>query len=144
MKKVIVLVGLPGSGKSSYTQQLLEDLDGQFSAQVHSTDTYFMVKGQYMFDAKRLGYHHRLNLDAFKVSVDAGINLIIVDNTNIKSRDRKPYIDYAFDNDYEVSLQVVGEFTEEFAKVCAERNTHGVPLEVILRMARQIQLPKEN
>ena len=66
----------------------------------------------------------------------------ICDNTNIRAKDRKPYAQYARRRGYEVVYEVVGEFTEEFAQMCADRNVHGVPLESILRMAGRIQLPE--
>lgn len=142
MKKVKVLIGLPGSGKSTKTRQLVEALSEEYSSAVHSTDSYFIKDGEYRFDPKKLGYFHKLNLEAFKKSLDSNVNLIIVDNTNIKARDRRPYIDSAHSRGYDVECIVIGEFTEEFAKICAERNTHGVPLESILRMASRIQLPE--
>jgi len=142
MKKAVIMIGLPGSGKSTRTQNLIDNLLSNETYAVHSTDTYHMVEGVYTFNPKALGYYHKLNLEAFCKSIDKKIDLVISDNTNIKACDRKRYVEYANNAGYEVSFEIVGEFNEKFANICAERNVHGVPLDTILRMAKAIQLPE--
>jgi len=137
-----MLIGLPGSGKSTRAKEIVKNLNEGIDYAVHSTDSYFMINGVYNFDFKKLGYHHRLNQEAFKKSVEAGIACVICDNTNIRAKDRKDYVLTAQANGYKINYEIVGEFTEEFAAICAERNTHDVPLESVLRMAKRIQLPE--
>lgn len=140
MKKIAyILIGVPGSGKSTRAQELMRDalaVPGA-SAVIHSTDQYFMVEGEYKFDPNKLGGYHMRNLDAFKASLDEGITCVICDNTNVRARDRRPYKDAARGRGYEVQEVVVGTFDEEHYRIYAKRNSHGVPLDVIQKMGER-------
>ena len=78
--------------------------------------------------------------------------LVIIDNTNIKHRDMKPYKDSAEHIGYEIQEVIVGENEllplledacphkfMDYIHLCAKRNTHGVPLDAIEKMARRFQ-----
>jgi predicted kinase len=58
--------------------------------------------------------------------------LIVIDNTNVKKWEYENYVFLAELNGYSVEIVEI-PFTES-AEVYHERNTHGVPLEVIQRM----------
>lgn len=139
-KKAYIMIGLPGSGKSTKAKELVNEY-APWDSIIHSTDDYFMKDGVYDFRPNLLGVFHKRNLEAFKESIASGLSCVVVDNTNIRSRDRKPYVAAARSGGYEVEELVIGEFTEDFAKVCFSRNAHGVPFEAIMKMASKIQLP---
>lgn len=137
-KTAIIMIGVPGSGKSTKAGQLLRErleVPGT-SGVIHSTDSYFVdASGVYNFDVKKLGYFHTLNVKAYEASIDKGIDLVICDNTNVRARDRKPYIEYAKKKGYSVVIEVVGNFeTKDDLKLYAARNTHGVPYASIEKM----------
>ncbi len=93
---LIILQGVPGSGKSTFAKQLLEWRWAiNKCAAVCSTDDYFMVgtgsERFYRWDASKLREYHAAN----QLRVD---NLLhngwdtIVDNTNTRRWEAKPYV----------------------------------------------------
>lgn len=146
--------GLPGSGKSTMARKLMiEHLSwGGKSMAICSTDDYHMVDGEYVFQPEHLGEFHKANQRRADLLMQAGVELVIVDNTNIKRRDMKRYIDVASQNDYMVEEIIVGKERlcpsledacphkfADYIDMCAARNTHGVPREAIERMARSFE-----
>lgn len=49
-KKLVIMRGLPGSGKSTLAKKIAGN-----SGVVYSTDDFFMVNGQYVYDSKMIG-----------------------------------------------------------------------------------------
>ncbi|MBI3632964.1 MAG: ATP-binding protein [Candidatus Vogelbacteria bacterium] len=134
-KYCYIMQGVPGSGKSTVAKQLAGN-HGYRSA-IHSTDEYFMENGVYRFDSTKLSENHRKNLEAFKKSLKElpeppfYTAIVVCDNTNIKRKDRQPYIDAAVAEGYIVAIVTMPHPSPE---VAAARNKHGVPVEVIKRM----------
>lgn len=126
MKKVYIMRGIPGSGKSTKARELA----GETGA-IHSTDDYFEVDGEYRFDPRLLHRNHQLNFQAFRASLAVGVNPVIVDNTNIRRRDFKNYVKAAGEAGYQVEEIVIPLID---AKLAAQRNSHGVPEQAIQRM----------
>lgn len=132
MTTVVINRGISGSGKSTFSRILKSLCDeAGLTFACHSTDEYFMVDGKYEFDQKKLGYYHTLNKTAFSKSVEDGIDIVICDNTNLRQREYKPYLASA--NDHKADTIAVVFYPDDYDKH-VERNTHGVPEEVILRM----------
>lgn len=71
--------GLPGSGKST----LAKKLAGQAGV-IYSTDDFFMIKGEYVYDPKKIGEYHQKNFERTSESIKKGVSPIVIDNTNIK------------------------------------------------------------
>ncbi len=92
-KILIVLRGLPGSGKSYTAKQIQSELGGQ----IFSTDEKFMVDGEYKFNVADLGKNHKLTQEDVQKAVDAGVSPIIVDNTNIKLIQNLKFLDFHLD-----------------------------------------------
>lgn len=140
-KLVIIPIGLPGSGKSTFTELVKSSVG--YKVDVHSTDNFFLDKsGNYNFDPSKLGRFHKQNLENFKKSLLKRTPVIIVDNTNLRARDRNKYAKEAEKAGYEVQMVVIGEFTDEAAKIYAKRNRHGVTLEKIKDMAGRANIPE--
>ena len=76
---------------------------------------------------------HQNNLSNAKKSMDKGITPVIIDNTNIKPSDVKPYVEYGLKNGYTIKVEDIGSNNLD-TEALFKRNTHGVPLETINRM----------
>lgn len=129
MTRLIIMSGTPGAGKTTYVQ-------ANFStAVVCSADHYFMKNGDYCFDKRQLGEAHKQCFERFNKAMTEQAELIVIDNTSTKLRDLREYIDPALSNSYEVEVIVL----KVPVLVAFKRNTHGVPLETIDRMASNIE-----
>lgn len=125
-KTVIILRGPAGSGKSTWTKKYSLP-----QAYIVSTDNYFINNdGDYVFDRNKLGYYHQCALEEFERLVLAGVPCIILDNTNIRRKDYKKYVDFGRKNSYTVFQKC---FTGEYTSI------HGVPIETVLRMRQTFE-----
>jgi len=122
---VYILVGVPGSGKSTLIHKMMDE-----HTTIVSADHYFMRDGKYCFDRQQLGKAHASCQSNFELAIKLRTKTIFVDNTNIRARDRKFYIDMALDNDYEVEILAL----PVDVNISVARNVHGVPAEAIQRM----------
>lgn len=131
--KVIIMRGLPGSGKST----LIESMS---SPVVCSADHFFINEdGEYKFNAKLLGLAHESCKAAFSGALHDKAPLVVVDNTNTQLWEYEWYLELASDFGYQVSVVTVGDVKEESLAVYAKRNSHGVPLAAIKRMAARFE-----
>lgn len=139
MKQVFILRGLPGSGKTHYAHNLADELVAGDESQylICATDDYFYDQnGEYHFDKFKLPQYHNLNLARFINALSQGLPLVIVDNTNIKKWEFVAYAQAATALGYQVKEVVVGEIKDKSLQhLYAKRNTHGVALKTISKMA---------
>ena len=126
--KVIILRGVPGSGKSTQTKKYPD-------AYIVSADHYFMDdKGVYRFDMAKIGAAHGQCKGRFEAALKALKPLIIVDNTNTTVKELKFYVEAAKTAGYEVEIVRIDCDPE----VAAKRNVHGVPKSSIFKMAARL------
>lgn len=140
MKKLIIMRGVSGSGKSTRTKELIEELNPS-SNHVCSADNFFVTRphGEYKFDPKQLGQAHAWCRGNASAAMSLGTELVVIDNTNTQKREFQAYLDMASDMGYETEEVVVGEFSEAALQKYFERNAHGVPLVAIKRMAARFE-----
>jgi len=151
MNKLILMRGIPGGGKSTIAREMAREAFslGVKSVAICSTDDYHMENGEYVFKPKMLGDFHVRNQMRVYGHCNNGVECVIVDNTNIKRKDMQVYINNAKSCGYQIEEVIVGEdelmsdptspiFTS-YIDSCALRQTHGVPKDVIDRMARTFQ-----
>jgi predicted kinase len=135
-KTVIILRGAPGSGKSTWIRNNLPK-----SAKVCSADQFFIKnvlnpetgesEERYEWDSKHIGAAHGACQAHFVSFIARGEPLIVVDNTNIKPRDYRFYVNLARREGYQVFQQVLrGTFG----------NLHGVPSEVVQKKRRELSV----
>ncbi len=121
-KKLVILRGLPGSGKSRFIAANFPE------AVVASADHFFMVEGEYRFNPALIGEAHGACCRTVIGAAQAGNPLIVVDNTALSVAEIAPYI---------LLAQAYGYDAEIVTLRCdpvtaANRNTHGVPADIIL------------
>ena len=130
MKELILLRGLPGSGKST----LAKSLDG-----IHiEADQFFMVEGEYKFDASKLKEAHNNCLTRTKSymyihSSKDTAERIIVSNTFTQEWEMKPYFELAEKNGYRVYSLIVENRHDGV-------NQHGVPADKLEQMKNRFNI----
>ncbi|KAF7123758.1 hypothetical protein RHSIM_Rhsim12G0159100 [Rhododendron simsii] len=158
---VIILRGLPGSGKS-YLAKMLRDLEvenGGDAPRIHSMDDYFMtevekleesdvskssssVRGkkpvmkkvmEYCYEPEMEEAYRSSMLKAFKKTLDEGVFcLVIVDDRNLRVADFAQFWATAKRSGYEVYL-VEAPYKDPVG--CAARNLHGFTRDDVEKMA---------
>lgn len=126
---VVLMSGIPGSGKSTYVKEQMPD------AVVCSADHFFMKNGRYDFNPALLGQAHAACLKKFAEALQSGAPEVVVDNTNISTLELAPYV--ALAAAYGVHCAVITVHCHP--EVAHSRNTHGVPLHAVQRMAEALQ-----
>jgi predicted kinase len=128
-KKVILLRGISGSGKSTYIDRYLPN------AYVCSADHFFRREdGSYRFNATQLHMAHRICQEKFTKALEVTEPLVVVDNTNTRYKEYRYYLQEARKFGYRVEFVRL----EIPVEVAAARNVHRVPREAVLRMARRM------
>ena len=137
---LIVMRGIPGSGKSTKAKQLAGS-----NGIIHSTDDVIEAQGNYneffkqmiaSKDFTPLSRAHSTNLKNLFKSLNDGISPVILDNTNIKQNEAKAAVKAALElglSDDNIKFVDIGTGGLT-AKELANRNTHGVPLDKIEAM----------
>ena len=118
MKKLIIIRGLPGSGKTTFAN-LLTNV-------VCEADDYFYKDGVYQFDREHLKEAHRQCQTKVFQAMQANVPIIAVSNTAVRRWEMEIYYGFAISFGYEV--------TEITMSGKLYKSIHGVPDEVIERM----------
>ena len=131
MSKLIIMMGLPESGKSTLAAEMADRLD----AVICSADDFFVwwCRGKYRFDYKLCDEAHKNCQDRALYGLAMNRN-VVVDNTNTKMADIFRYNRIA--KTYGVPAYLLEPQTSWRYDVleCYSRNTHNVPLSVISSM----------
>jgi predicted kinase len=133
-KKFIIMRGLPGSGKSTKAKKLAGN-----QGQVFSADDYhvMMGNGKYDFRPENVGKAHSWNQRRAYAAVEAGVPIVVIDNTNTTLREMRAYrkhMKLAMLMGYTISIE---ESDTEWAfniDECEKKGTHNVPRNVLEAM----------
>ncbi|UJF23520.1 AAA family ATPase [Shewanella sp. OMA3-2] len=145
-KLVIIMRGLPGSGKSHWIDLFIQSQPLPVALQIKqrgyfSTDNLFVVDGQYKFDASKLSEYHQINLSLFIEALSRGEPIVICDNTNVCHWEYIAYKTAAVALGYKVKIVITGEpKSKSHQLLCAQRNKHHVQLKHIQRMAEIFEI----
>lgn len=130
MKQVIIMRGIPGSGKTTEAKRWASLVPGSI---IVSSDDYMYAGGQ-DFDHTRLEFCHEQCQRDFEEFLRVGMPLVIVDNTNTTFSSMVPYVQKAEAYGYAFTiLQINVDPKEAF-----ERGTHKVPLATVEMFARRL------
>lgn len=136
--KMYIMVGVPGSGKSHKAREIQCEHGGL----ILSTDSIFEstdgTTSHYLWTPNVLGAAHQVNQEKTRVALSRGLS-VIIDNTNVSHWQRQPYIELA--NEFNIEYELVEPDTtwKYDAAECAKRNAHGVPIESIERMLKELK-----
>ncbi len=130
-KRVLVMSGLPGSGKTTMARRLYREADPMLNrVLIVSADDHFMRDGVYRFDPAMAGRAHQACWREFYGAVSRDVDLVLVDNTNLTAAEIAPYVLPAEVKGYTVKVLRVGcDPATAYA-----RQTHGVPSVAFGRM----------
>ncbi|XP_027959962.1 NEDD4-binding protein 2-like 2 isoform X2 [Eumetopias jubatus] len=130
-KLLILLRGLPGSGKTTLSRILLgQSRDGI----VFSTDDYFHHQDGYRYNVNQLGDAHDWNQNRAKQAINQGRSPVIIDNTNTQAWEMKPYVEMAIGKGYRVEFHEPETWWKFDPEELEKRNTHGVSRKKIAQM----------
>jgi predicted kinase len=124
-KNLIILRGLPNSGKSTFASLISED--------ICCADDFFMDKGEYKFDKTKLGEAHEWCQLKCRLKMACGYSKIVVANTNTTEKEMAPYIKLAEAFRYKVFYVIVENRHEG-------DNHHNVPAETIELMKNRFEI----
>lgn len=123
-KHLVIVRGLPGSGKSTYAKKLLENLTAQGHRVKHfESDNFWITEtGEYKFDPELLGVAHMKCFgDTFR-ALQTDTDFAIVSNTFITRKEIKRYVKEAALHGYSVTIY---RMTNNFGSI------HNVPEETL-------------
>ncbi|XP_039729014.1 NEDD4-binding protein 2-like 2 isoform X1 [Pteropus medius] len=130
-KLLILLRGLPGSGKTTLSRVLLgQSRDGI----VFSTDDYFHHQDGYRYNVNQLGDAHDWNQNRAKQAINQGRSPVIIDNTNTQAWEMKPYVEMAIGKGYRVEFHEPETWWKFDPEELEKRNKHGVSRKKIAQM----------
>lgn len=132
------MCGLPGSGKSFLAKQLRQEHNGV----IISTDHYYEAGEHYLFSLDNRRQAHEWNQWRCKELMLRNVPCIIVDNTNLSERERKPYVDLGKQNGYNIRYRLPETEWKWDLEECFKRNVHGVPMETLIRMKKRYSRPR--
>lgn len=131
-KQVYIIRGVSGSGKSTLAKKIasLHELENK-KCVILETDNYFMVDGEYKFDATKLHQNHQKCFNDFLTALnDRHVDVIIVANTFTRKWEYVNYSDAAKDSGYEVTMLIAnGNY----------KNVHNVPDDVVQKMKNRFE-----
>lgn len=141
MNRVLILVrGLPGSGKSTAAEvlaqnkiDLLEFGLASKSDTICTADDYFMVGGEYKWNAKDIGRAHEWCQEKCRTAMRNNEHRIFVANTTTTQKEMKPYYDMSNEFGYNV-ISIIVENRH------GGKNVHNVPADVLDKMKQRFDI----
>ena len=132
-KRLVVLRGLPGSGKSTVAKAL--DVDSQ--AGICNADDFRYSSQGYHFDPNRLSDVHRRCFTKCVELIDSDCPLIIIDNTNGHLWEYEAYMMLGRVTGYETKVVEVSCPDQASLGRFVRRNVHRVPMDACVRMWKE-------
>jgi predicted kinase len=129
MKYLILLRGLPGSGKSTVAELISEN--GKYS--ICCADDYFIQNGKYCFDATKLGDAHSRCQRKVEFGMALRAQKIILANTSTTEKELEPYFKLAEKYDYKIISLIVENRN-------GNTNVHGISDEQLQKMKNRFNI----
>ncbi|XP_050348548.1 uncharacterized protein LOC126772299 [Nymphalis io] len=135
---LIIMRGLPGSGKTYLARNLIDAIysvpsEQHYSTHIFSTDDYFMQNKLYVFDKNKLPEYHERNERMARNSMLKGVSPVIIDNTNVEFWEMKSYVNEGIKNGYIIEVVEPNTSWARNAKQLQRNCLHNVPIYTIQR-----------
>lgn len=122
---LILIRGLPGSGKTTLAHKIINDSSIYNLNFVHiEADMYFVNDGVYTFDREKIHQAHAWCRETARILLENGQN-VIVSNTFTTLKEIKPYLDLVKDKE---DLRIIHCDGKNYGSI------HNVPDETIQKM----------
>jgi len=131
-RKVIVIRGISGSGKSTFAEYIANLHDG-VPPVICTADDYFTdnTTGEYKFDASHLGNAHKACMEKFTNACQGGASLVILANTSTQEREISGYMDAAEEHGYQI-------FSIVLENRHGNKDIHNVPEKTLNNQAQNL------
>ncbi len=130
MKKFYMIIGIPGTGKTTKAKEIIETYKKENKMLYHyEADMFFEKDGKYEFDKTKLKQAHMWCFNNFKEALKQNVD-VIVSNTFVNMYERRKYIREAVINNYEIEVITM---TTEYGSI------HNVPEYTIKHMKKLFQ-----
>lgn len=143
-KVLIIMRGLPGSGKSFLSKQILEStigFDNNYKIHILSSDDYFTrnTEGTYKYNSSHISDAHNWNQRRAFEALSRGFSPVIIDNTNTQMWEMQPYATMAIDYGYIIEILEPDTHWCFNDKELTKRNKHGVSKAKIVEMTSRYE-----
>lgn len=126
MKTLILLRGLPGSGKSTFAKTICDEY--------YEADQYFINEnGEYVFDASKLKLAHEWCKLRTEHAMEDGVEKIVVANTFTQAWEMQPYFELAAKYGYRTHSLII-------ENKHGGKNVHNVPDSKLNEMKDRFQI----
>ncbi|KAI1903428.1 hypothetical protein AGOR_G00027080 [Albula goreensis] len=132
-----IMRGLPGSGKTKLAREIMEKYGN--SGEILSTDDFFMHDGVYKFKYRHLNTAHQWNRERAEIAMKNRVHPIIIDNTNMRLCEMKPYVEMGLDYRYYIIFKETKDTWECSIDELLLRTKGGIPKWVMERMLQNYQ-----
>lgn len=129
-KKLILLRGAPGSGKSFLAKRLA----GRLGGKIYSADNMLMTDEKYVWTPSLAAVAHQIVLQLVELAMVQKEKVIVIDNTNLRPNQGRPYIDLAVKYQYNIEIREPNTDWRYDVQKLIDHGTHSVPKEVIENM----------
>lgn len=135
---MVIMRGLPGSGKSYLARKIIEIIMGSdpnnFHNHIFSADDFFIVRGKYFFDKNKISAAHEWNSRRIYFALNKGLSPIIVDNTHTEMWEMNFPVYYGVQFGYIIEIVEPNTPWKWNTNLLFKKNTHHVPFTSIKKM----------
>lgn len=154
-KRLKMLIGSPGSGKSTVRDKCLKYTDGDDVVGVYSLDDFRMQT--YPTTDATIPYHEQYRY-AFEQSIESAdfenlayahycnlldtCNVVLVDNTNISEKRRNKLLEAAKNRDFFTECVIIPVSQKQLYDRCVSREDHKINYGVVINMYNNLTYPQ--